>query len=163
MLKPSMTRLTAVILSMVMAMPPGMTPAQAKEPLPAVLAGPVSSLAALLSDGYAEEFKEARTWHAVDLDSHGPRDAIVLFTLEGEARTNDYGFYMAVFEGMELNDPSLNEPARYRLIAFTQVGGKGWRHVDFDHVRGSVLNVDIVYLCQNNGRHFPTRRRPLWF
>lgn len=91
----------------------------------------VTSLATLLSDGYAEEFTKARTYHVFDIFEHGLKDTVVFFTLEGESQSTYYGFYMAVFENVELIDPAPNDSIRYRLIAYAHVGGKGWRNIDF--------------------------------
>ncbi len=108
--------------------------AEAKFQPTAALEAQVAELAGLLSDGYAQEYAEARSYHAVDVQGHGAKDVVVFFTLEGEAKTLYYGFYMAVFERVEPVDPAPHEAERYRLAAFAQVGGKGWRNVDFDRL-----------------------------
>lgn len=121
----------------IIALASGIALAQSKAPPTPALAGQVTTLAALVSDGYAEEFTDSRTYHAIDVLGHGRKDAIVFFTLEGESRTVYYGYYMAIFENVELFEPAAGEAPRYRLAAFAKVGGKGWRHIDFDRLQYS--------------------------
>jgi hypothetical protein len=126
------------------ALSSGIAIAQSKTPPTPVLGKQVTALADLVSDGYAEEFTDARTYHAIDIFGHGRKDAIVFFTLEGESRSVYYGFYLAVFENVELIDPTPDQAPRYRLAAFTKVGGKGWRDIDFDHVQYSRGQLKVI-------------------
>lgn len=68
----------------------------------------------------------------------------MFFTLEGEGSTVYYGFYMAVFENVEIVNPGPADAPRYRLIAFTKIGGKGWRHIDFSRIDYSKLRLKVL-------------------
>jgi hypothetical protein len=76
-------------------------------------------------DRCASEYREARRVHHFDLNGDGKKDAIVLFTIEGRSCGNTYSFRLAAFRKVGKT---------YRLIDHTPVGGKWYRHVDFDKV-----------------------------
>jgi hypothetical protein len=95
----------------------------------------IDTLSNLITDGNAVEFKKARTVLKLDKASDG---VVVFFTMEGFGGGNSYEFYMALLapayekigEGGAVKK-SKAAPIRYQLLAYTQVGRKGWRHVDF--------------------------------
>lgn len=88
----------------------------------------IDALKALVSDGYAQEYRGARHVLYPNEQRHY---ALVLFTLEGQGGGNNYIFYMAKFtphwadENIpydEFGDPQ--NVSLYSLDALTPVGGK---------------------------------------
>jgi hypothetical protein len=97
------------------------------------LAKRLTAIVALLSDGYAREYEDAREIHIF----HPPERssiAVALFTLEGFARGNNHTQFMAVFA--TLSEESEDRHPRTRsLLDVAAIGGKGWRSVDSKNVR----------------------------
>ena len=84
-----------------------------------------------------------------------PGVQLVFFTLEGFNGGNNYTFYVAAFQrAPSLDKTSRNE--RHRLIGFHEIGGGGWRHVNFDHFETSgdcaILNT-LEYAAQDAMSH----------
>lgn len=94
------------------------------------------SLVGLLVDADAVEHRKARQVHYLKERSGL---ALVFFTIENFNAGNNYTFYLAVFEPSWKFDPRKGEAqqhteaniAKYRLLGYSPIGGKGWRFVDF--------------------------------
>ena len=97
------------------------------------------SLVTLLVDTDAKEHRKARHTHYVK-DKAGL--VLVFFTIEGFNGGNNYTFYLAVFQPSWKLDPSKGEAqqrnaeniAKYKLVGYSPIGGKGKRFVDFKQV-----------------------------
>jgi len=108
--------------------------APANEP-PSVDAA-TDALVSLLVDTDAKEHRKARKIHYA---TNNAGLVFVFFTIEGFNGGNNYTFYLAVFKPDRVFDPSRGEAqqrrpdniAKYSLVGYAPVGGKGWRSVDF--------------------------------
>lgn len=93
----------------------------------------LSAVVDLLRDGYAQEYEEARGIHLFRTPE-GSSIAVLVFTIEGFGRGNNYTQYMAVFA--TLGEESKDQPHRpLSLLDVAAIGGKGWRSVDSKNVR----------------------------
>jgi hypothetical protein len=81
------------------------------------------------------EYATARTTKLGDLDGDGTPETVVLYTIEGQRRSNDYVQYMAVFA---VNGDRLVPVAR------TEVGGKSRRGMDLRSIEHKVITFDMV-------------------
>lgn len=97
--------------------------------------GATDSLIGLLVDSDAVEHRKARQIHYVKDQGL----VLVFFTIEGFNGGNNYTFYLAVFQPSWKFDPSKGEAqqrnaeniAKYKLVGYSPIGGKGKRFVDF--------------------------------
>lgn len=92
---------------------------------------PAAAIAARLrahtaADACVREIADARRVHRADLDGDGARDVLVLYHLEGAGCGNSDAQHLAVL---------MLTKGRYRLAGEARVGGKWYRHVDFERVR----------------------------
>lgn len=61
----------------------------------------------------------------------GPRDdAVAWFSVEGFDGTNYHAEYLAFFAAVPPDEVAGHKTRPYRLVAVTQVGGRGWRSFD---------------------------------
>ncbi|QSA96295.1 hypothetical protein [Methylococcus sp. EFPC2] len=77
------------------------------------------------NDPDAEEYAEARKIHVLDVDGDGVKDVVAFFTVEGFDGGNNYHFYLSVLRG---------RPGSLAEAGTLKIGGKGWRHIDFDRL-----------------------------
>lgn len=112
------------------------------------IAQAIDGLTSVLGDGIAVEFKKARTVLPTNPTSG---EVAVFFTMEGFGGGNSYQFYLALLApAYPLEDASLESPpttkkvpVKYRLVSNAQVGGKGWRHIDFEKIMRTQNGVVI--------------------
>lgn len=77
-----------------------------------------------------EEYEDARKVIAGDLNSDGAPDLAVLYTIEGQNGTNNYVQYLAAFVRVK---------GRLAPVTHTAIGGKGYRAVELQAIRGGVI------------------------
>lgn len=122
----------------------------------------IATLVKLLSDGYAEEYKEARGIHIFHAPM-GSTIAVAVFTIEGFGAGNNHTQFMAVFatQGEELKERSPRMPS---LLDVAAVGGKGRRSVDFKDIsmdnRGQdvAINLDTQEYAPDDPMCCPSRK-----
>jgi len=90
-----------------------------------------SALVAQLVDSYAHEYPEARRVHAMP-GNQGV--TLVFFTIEGFNQGNNYTYYLAAFQEVAPSGP-FRPAGSFQLLGFAEVGGSGWRSVDFEHFK----------------------------
>jgi hypothetical protein len=95
----------------------------------------VDRLVALFSDGIAVNYPEYRHIEFGKIFPSGRDDAIVLFNVEGFQGGNDHAEYLAFFESFEQAQIAGVMSHPFRLVAVTQIGGRGWRSFDWKKVK----------------------------
>jgi hypothetical protein len=95
------------------------------------------------------EYGGARKTKLGDLDGDGTPETVVLYTIEGQRRTNDYVQYLAVF-GVNGN--------RLIPVTRTEVGGKSRRGVDLRSVDRKVITLDTISYAPQDPSCCPTIR-----
>lgn len=125
----------------------------------------MQELVSLLGDTQSREYVEARKTHQLRNPANW---VVVFFTLEGFAGTNDYSFYMAVFEpdfGREAPERGAGTPGaaraeKYRLVGYATVGGKGWRNVDFSNFKVDADTITLQTTEYRDGDPMSTPSKP---
>jgi hypothetical protein len=94
-----------------------------------------------------EEYEDARTVMAGDLNGDGVPETVVLYTIESQGGSNNYVQYLAVF-------------ARRRgdlvAITHTAVGGKMRRSVDLSSVNNRRVNLKTLSYAPTDASCCPT-------
>ena len=100
-------------------------------------------------DRFAGEYRDARRYHFIDVDSDGMEDVVVFFTIEGFGGGNNYNFYMAIFKGTN---------KRYEYIDSKMAGAKLGAHLDFDYlkVQKNALIVKMMLHGPDDGACCPS-------
>jgi hypothetical protein len=102
----------------------------------------VTQLTELLKDSYAEEHLPARGIRLLKKTVGDTTVAVVVFTLEGFGRGNNYFQYLAVFNGSV--EESEDGPLGISLLDYTMVGGKGIRGIEFDQIKVEKMKNEIL-------------------
>jgi hypothetical protein len=95
----------------------------------------IEKLVALYSDGFATSYP--KYWHIEfgKIFGGSREDAVAIFSIEGFDGGNDDHQYLAFFEAVDM-EPAVNGKNRpFRLVAVTQIGGRGWREFDYQKVK----------------------------
>ena len=90
---------------------------------------------------HGEEYQAARSVVVADLNGDGVPDTTVLYTIEGQNRSNNYVQYLAVFLGSK---------AGLVPAAHTAVGGKNSRSVELKTVHGSTIHLATMDYAPND-------------
>lgn len=108
----------------------------------------VDTLATLLGDGIAKEFRAARhVLFTIVEDGYVPTRhadlAMVFFTLGGIGGSNGYSTFLAVFRQVDSAPNPNRTPRPWRLVAVTRAAGKGFRDLRLDEafIRGATVEV----------------------
>lgn len=102
----------------------------------------VTQLTKLIKDSYAEEHLPARGIQMLKKGVGDTTVAVVVFTLEGFGKGNNYFQYMAVFNGSM--EKSEDGPLDISLIDYMMVGGKGIRGIEFDQIKIKKMKNEIL-------------------
>ncbi|WP_139798654.1 hypothetical protein [Andreprevotia lacus] len=89
----------------------------------------VDGLIAAFSDGMAVSYPEFRSIHYGKV-FESPRDAVVLFSIEGFGGGNYHAEYLALFAAVPPDRFEGRATQPYRLVAVSKIGGRGWRTFD---------------------------------
>jgi hypothetical protein len=76
-------------------------------------------------DEHAEEYRAARKYHTIELGNPSSKYIVSFFTIESFNGGNNYHFYLALLKS---NDNS------FQNVDAIEIGGGGYRHVDFGQV-----------------------------
>ncbi len=96
-------------------------------------------------NGYQAE--GIRTIVTGDLNHDGVPDTAVLYTLEGQNKTNNYLQYLAVF---------LRHNGRLAHVAHKEVGGKGYRSVELTSIKDQVMLLKTTGYADKDPSCCPT-------
>lgn len=141
------------------------TPRNAVKAETRLLEASVRPMIALLSDGLAVEFRLARqVFYFNQCDGH--KIAIVLARLESFSGGNNHAQFALVFRRERADEQ--RHRSRFRLLAGTQVGGKGHRLLSGATAVEEIGNSLVIRFAalvngSDDGPNFPTRQRDVYF
>src|SRR5579863_10019476 len=109
----------------------------------------IKKLVAVFSDGFTTSCPQY--WHIEFCKIFGGsnEDAVAIFSVEGFDGGNDDHQYLAFFEAIDINPEMSGQNRPFRLVAVTQIGGRGWR--EFDNQLIKQIGNDFITL---NGRKY---------
>ena len=94
-----------------------------------------------------EEYEDARTVMAGDLNGDGVPETVVLYTIESQGGSNNYVQYLAVF---------VRRRGDLVAVTHTAVGGKGRRSVDLTSVNNRRVNLKTLSYAPADASCCPT-------
>jgi hypothetical protein len=100
----------------------------------------IEKLVALYSDGFVTSYP--KYWHIEfgKIFGGSREDATAIFSIEGFHGGNDDHQYLALFEAVDVAPTVSGKNRPFRLVAVTQIGGRGWREFDSDHIQAFGTN-----------------------
>ena len=98
---------------------------------------------------HGEEYEEARKVIAGDLNNDGVPDLAVLYTIEGQNRTNNYTQYLAVF---------VRDKERLVPVTHTVVGGKSNRSVELQSISNGVILLQTLKYAAGDAACCPSKK-----
>jgi hypothetical protein len=125
-----MRRSIFVALLVAMAVTGATTP-----PQDALIEKHIERLVALFSDGVAVSYPKFQRVTFGNIFGSSRSDAVALFNIEGFHGGNYHAEYLAFFEAVEQDHVASRTTQPFRLVAVTQIGGRGWRCFDRSSVK----------------------------